>query len=199
MTKRREILGTGITKRELTLHSDEDLGPFIKGFASRWNAAASEGGRLFGAVVLGEEHACLRILACTNLSRPFDADSAEDYAQRTLHLIRVVKAAIARGQADSAARWAVEVGRLRTEAEMKGLWEPHAERGEKNVRTLTESAHRANKKRKLAGDQRHAKWQARADEIRSRKPQLSASAVAQRIVREAGGNYNTIRRSIRKK
>jgi hypothetical protein len=203
MAKRRESVGTGITKRELTLYSGEDLGPFMKGFAKAWNTAVKEGGGHFGAVVLEAERACRRILSDAAVApKRFEADTVEDYAERIVRHIELAKAAIAKGDADGAARWGVAIGRLCTEAEMKETWEVHALRGEKNALTVTAGALRENKRRQHEGEQRQAKWQAMADEMRAKNPHLTASVIARHIVDKGAGEgkkVHTIRKRIRLK
>src|SRR5262249_30145172 len=122
MAKSTEIVGTGITARPVTRYSDDDIPPAFDAFARQWNEAVAKAGSPFGATVLNVEQACRRILADAGNGR-FVADSSEDYARRTLRAIDSTKASIACGDADMAARMAVDVGRLITEADIKGRWE----------------------------------------------------------------------------
>jgi len=196
--KRKKLTGTGITAREVTTYSGEDMAPALAAFACRWNAAFTEGGGQFGAVVLEQERICASILADAD-SGPFPEDSIEDYAKRILRMIGLTKAAIARGNADEAARMGLVVGCLITEAKIKGSWERHALRGEKNASTLRTVARRANKIRQDEAISRRETWQSMADQKWGAKMHLSKTAVAKHIALEVGGNPRTIRRKIRRK
>ena len=198
MAKRRETVGTGITAREVTRYSGEDMAPAFAAFARRWNADLAEGGGQFGALVLELERICASILADAG-SGLFPEDSIENYAKRILRMIDLTKAAIARGNADEAARMAVDVGRLVTEAKIKGSWERHALRGEKNASTLRTVTCRTNKIRQDEATSRLETWQAMADQLWAANSHLSKADVAARIAIKVGGNPNTIRRKIRRK
>ena len=50
MTKSKDVVGTGITAREITRYSGDDIGPAFRDFAARWNSSLAENGGLFGAV-----------------------------------------------------------------------------------------------------------------------------------------------------
>jgi hypothetical protein len=164
----------------------------------RWNAALAEGGGQFGAVVLEQERICASILADAG-SEPFPEDSIEDYAKRILRMIDLTRAATARGDADEAARMAVDVGRLITEAKIKGSWERHALRGEKTASTLRTVTRRANKIRQDEAIARLETWQAMADQAWAANRHLSKPDVAKHIAVKVGGNPGTIRRKIRRK
>lgn len=198
MTKHKKIIGTGITKREVISYSGEDMCAGFGAFANQWNAARSEGGGSFGAVVLSAERACRSILTVAG-PPPFGADSAEDYARRILHLIEVAKTHITRGDADEAARTAVDIGRLCTEAHIKQVWEKHALRGEKNASRLKAAAARANEEKRDRARSCDAEQQAMADAMRAANPYLSAAEVGRRLANKVGGNPDTIRRKIKRK
>ena len=196
MAKTHRKIGTGITARTITAHSGEDMGAFAKGFAARWNASISEGGGLFGARVVKAERAYREILRQAGAGQ-FEEDSLEDFAQQILRHINLVRAAISGGDADRAARLAVDVGRLCTEAEMKEGWESHALRGYKNAASLREVAQRENRKRKSAAEGRFKQWQAAADRIWAKNKTLSNSRVSQMVGKETGDKPDTIRRWIK--
>ena len=198
MAKRKVTVGTGITAREETCYSGEDMKPAMDAFLRRWSEAQSEGGGQFGARVLDWERACRRVLAGVGPG-PFLADSTEAYAKRILRLIDLTRAGIARGDADEAARMAVDIGRLCTEAYMKGKWEKHAMRGADNASTLKAAAARANKEKQGGATSRHATWQAMAKDLWARNKYLSKTDVAGIIASKVGGNPNTIRRKITRK
>ena len=183
MAKHTKTVGTGITKREVTSYSGEDMAAAFDAFARQWNATLSAGGGSFGARVLDAERACRRIIQTVAGPPPFAADSAEDYARRILRLIDLTKGQIARGDANEAARMAVDIGRLCTEACMKGVWETYALRGEANL-PLKAEATRGNKKRQDGAKLRHAEWQAMAVGMWVTNKQLSKHAVAQKIARK---------------
>jgi hypothetical protein len=199
MAKHKKTVGSGITKREVISYSGEDMYAAVKAFLRQWNAARIEGGGSFGAVVLNAERACRSILALAG-PPPFEADSPEDYARRILRRIEITKGQIARADADEAARTAVQIGRLCTEAYMKGVWEKHALRGEANASVLKAAAARGNKKKQDRAKPRHATWQAIADEMPGwQDKSLSASAAAEKIANETGDKPDTIRRKIKRK
>jgi hypothetical protein len=199
MAKRRKTVGTGITAREVTTYSGEDMAPAFAAFASRWNTALAEGGGQFGAVVLEQERICASILADAG-SGPFPEDSIEDYAKRILRQIHFTKSSIAQGDADSAARNALAVGRLITEAHVKGAWEKYAMSALGNAARLSAAARHGNQKRRDAARLRDAKLQAMATALWQRNGYLTARDVAKRIVAELGeGKPDTIRRKIRRK
>ena len=197
MAKRRETVGTGITAREVTRYSGEDMAPAFAAFAGRWNAALAEGGGQFGGAVLDTERACQRVLAGAGAG-PFAADSVEDYAKRILRMIDLTRAATARGDADKADRMAVDVGRLITEAKIKSSWERHALRGEKIASTLRTVTCRANKIRQDEAIPRLETWQAMADQAWAANRHLSKTDVAKHIAAKVGGIPDTIRRKIKK-
>ena len=198
MAKHKKIVGSGITKREVISYSGEDMYAAVEAFVHQWNAALSEGGGSFGAVVLNAERACRSILALAG-PPPFEADSPEDYARRILRLIEITKGKIARADADEAARMAVQIGRLCTETHLKHLWEDHALRGESNAARLKAAADRENRKKQDRARALDAEQQDMADDMWTRNKYLSASDVADRIADKLGGNPDTIRRKIKRK
>jgi hypothetical protein len=165
--------------------------------ARRWNAALAEGGGQFGAAIHEQERACRRIL--DGAAPPFKPDSIEWWAWRILRAIDATRSHIARGDADEAARMAVDVGRLITEAKIKGSWERHALRGEKTASTLRTVTRRANKIRQDEAIARLETWQAMADQAWAANRHLSKTDVAKHIAVKVGGNPGTIRRKIRRK
>ena len=189
----RKTVGTGITAREVTSYSGEDMAPAFDAFARNWNAARNEGGGDFGADVLYSERSCQRIL---EVFGPFKPDSVQDYAKRILLAIRQTKNFIAAQDAEMAARCGRTVGRLIAEAQMKFRWEPDALRGKKNASVLKGATARTNKKRSAEAKQQYAAWQAMADEIWKGKRHLTAKAVAERIEKRIGGKADTIRKKI---
>ena len=80
MAKHKKTVGSGITKREVTRYSGEDMAAAFDAFARQWNAALSEGGGSFGARVLNAERACRSIFRRSPGRRP----SART-APRTMH------------------------------------------------------------------------------------------------------------------
>jgi hypothetical protein len=195
MAKRKETIGKGITAREVTRYSGEDMGPALDAWARQWNAAYSEGRGLFGAQVVKQERACRHILAGAG-DGPFAPDSLQDYAKRILDAIDQTKKQILHNDADQAAREAIHVGRLITEFHVKQRWENHALRGKKNFLTLREAARTGNWGRSVHAKHVHSDWQGYADEMWAANPRLSKSEVARRIAKKHGGNSRTIRRKI---
>ena len=94
---------------------------------------------------------------------------------------------------------AVDVGRLVTEAHMKGIWEKHAMRGADNASTLKAAAARANKEKQCGARSRQTAWQKMAKDLWARNKYLSKTDVAGSIASKVGGNRNTIRRKIARK
>ena len=195
MAKHKKVVGAGITKLKGKSYSGEDMAAAFDDFACQWNAALREGGGSFRARVQKWERVCRNILTEAG-PVPFDADDAKDYARRILRLIDMTMGHITRGDADEAARVAVDVGRLCAEAYMKEGWEKHALRGEANAARLKEFTGRANVKRQVDAQSLHATWQAMADEKWVKNKHLSKHAVAISIAKETGDNFNTIRRII---
>jgi hypothetical protein len=108
----------------------------------------------------------------------------------------MAKAAIERGNADHAAKFAYDVGVLAVQWKIKSEWERHALRGKKNFLTLREAARAGNEGRAFNAKHHHEDWQAWADEIWAGNKNLSNSEVARRIAKKHGGNWRTIRRYI---
>ena len=194
----RKTVGTGITARGKITYSGEDIAIGFEELARRWSVARAAAGSDFGADVLNVERSCRRIMESAG-SGPFAADSVEDYAKRILIAIRQTKACIARQEAENAARCALTVGRLITEANIKGRWEPHALRGKKNASVLKGATSRTNEKRSAEAKQQYATWQAMADKSWELNPHLSNTDVGEIIAAKLGGNSGTIRRKISKK
>jgi len=109
------------------------------------------------------------------------------------------KTHIARGDADEAARRAVAIGRLCTEAHLKELWESHALRGEANASVLKAAADRGNQKKQSRAETSRMTWQAMTDEMRARNPHLGKAAVGRLIAGKTGDNPDTVRRRIKLK
>jgi hypothetical protein len=195
MAKRPRAIGGGITARTVVSFDGADMQPAFEAFARRWNAALAEGGGQFGAVIHEQEQACRRILDGA-APPPFKTDSIEWWALRILRAIEATRSHIARGDADEAARMALDVGRLITEVKIKGSWERHALRGEKNASTLRTLTCRANKIRQEEATPRLETWQAMADQAWAANRHLSKNAVAKHIAFKVGGNPDTIRRKI---
>src|SRR5262245_11525593 len=163
MAKRPRIIGGGITARRVVNFDGADMPPAFEAFARRWNAALAEGGGQFGAVIHEQEQACRHIL--DGAAPPFKADSIEWWARRILRAIEATRSHIARGDADDAARAAVEVGALITEVSIKDVWEAHALRGQRNAARLNAAAARRNRKRQNAAAQRYELWRSMANRM----------------------------------
>lgn len=192
MAKQRKVIGSGITARAVESYSGDDMAPAFVAFAKQWNAALTEAnGSAFHAVVLDTERACRRILAAPDAG-PHEADN---FAARILRAIETTRSHVARGDADAAARAAIEIGTLCTEARIKGLWETHALRGEKLATRLKANTARKNTTAKAEAARRYASWQAMADRAWAQNKYLSAADIGWLIARELGGDADTIRRN----
>jgi hypothetical protein len=202
MTKGRQTIGTGITAREVDVYpeaqSDPDAIQALQKSLSQWEADCKEGGGTFGAACLYIIKQCHLILANSE-GRP-DPDSDADFAQRIMGSFNMAKAAIERGNADHAAKFAYDVGVLAAQWKIKSEWERHALRGRKNFSALREGTRIANKNRKAASKERQSEWQEMANEYWAGNKHLSKTDVAKRISlnHPDGGNHRTIRRKISK-
>ena len=172
--------------------------PLQPGFAERWGAALLEGGGQFAAVVLEAERTCRRILEDAE-SGPFEPDSVEHYAERIVRAIEATCSYIAANDADSAARAALDVGRLVTEASMKHRWERPALRGAKTAAALNKAASSTNRERSNEAERRYEEWQATAESLWTKNEYLSVASVAEIISKRTRIPASTIRHRIVRK
>jgi hypothetical protein len=198
MAKYRKTVGAGITERRVTVVDGVDMAPAFGEFALNWNAARAEGGGDFGAEVLYVEQSCRRVQDGAGPG-PIERDSPEDYAERILFTIRQTKAFINRDEAERAARSALDLGKLITEANLKGRWEKPALFGATNLSALKTGGAAENLEKKRKAQRQHAKWQAEADQILAKNPHFSKSRVAKILADRHGENFDTIRRKIHRK
>jgi hypothetical protein len=172
MAKQRKTIGSGITAREVTVCDGEDGKAALIKHVKRWAAEREKAGGAFGAACLHMIKQCHEVIANAG-DKPYDADSDADFARRIIDSYNIAQDLIRHGDADGAARFALDVGVLATQAKMKQDWERHALRGKKNFLTLREAARAGNEGRAFNAKHHHEGWQAWADEIWSRDPQLN--------------------------
>jgi hypothetical protein len=174
MAKQRKTIGTGITAREVVTYDGEDMQAALVEFFSRWNANRIKGGGDYGAVSLHIIEKCHRIVA--NSVRPYETDGPADFAKRILRHHQIVQAAIKRGDADAAARFAYEVGVLAAQAIMKQVWERHALRGKKNLEAVQSGSRKSNQQRHEDRAKQWQLWNTKAASIWKRSPGLFKAA-----------------------
>ena len=189
MAKQRKTIGTGITAREVVTYDGEDMLLAMTECFSQWNANRKKGGGDYGAVSLHIIEKCHRIIANSGAGHPdssadfaeriiHDTDSPADFADRILRRHQIAQAAIERGDADSAARFAYEVGLLAAQAIMKYVWERHALRGKKNLDAMRHGSGLANQQLHQDREKERQQWNIEAARIWKRSPDLSKSRVA---------------------
>jgi methionine aminopeptidase len=108
-------------------------------------------------------------------------DSREGYALRQLQMIRTIRGFTRVNDADAALHWAVKLGALLMQEEMKFAHEPAAMTGTKQRRTLAETRERVNRQRRHDRSQEWARWQSEAEKVWNQRPQLSRNAVAAQV------------------
>jgi hypothetical protein len=178
MAKQRKTIGTGITKREIVVCDGEDMqAAWIESF-SKWEVDRKKGGGDYGAACFHIIEQCHQIIANFGAGPHDETDSPADFAERIIRNHQIAQAAIKRGDADAAARFAYEVGVLATQAKMKRDWEAHALRGKKNLEAIQYGSSIANQQQH---QWRVAYWKrcnARAALIWKKSPDLSKMSVA---------------------
>jgi hypothetical protein len=107
-----------------------------------------------------------------------EEDTPAHFAERILRLISVVRAAIKRGDADEATFFAVTLGGLITESDLKVEHEAAWETGDKQRRTLRDIRERANTKRHALREREWASWNQEAAQVWKNQPNHKPSAVA---------------------
>lgn len=157
---------------------------------------------VFGRVDRGRSRLRLSVVADGRTAlegQDYEHGDAVWYAYRTLLAVVSVRDAIKRGNIDDVARWALDLGRLTREAELKFEWEREAIRARTAAERLLAEATSHNACRQSEAAARTSDWQALADDIWSREPDLSAVAVARLIARKRDANPDTVRRRIKRK
>lgn len=144
MAKETKIYGTGITKKPYILHSGPDAALRLENQLRRLSDESKKCGQ-FDATINGVVEQWKEILSNAD-EGPFKEDSLHDFAHRIINKYNNVKFAIANGNADQAARFAVVLGELCKEAEMKFNWEDHALRGKKIQEKAQEGGHKKTTK-----------------------------------------------------
>jgi hypothetical protein len=184
MAKQRKTIGTGITAREVVTYDGDDMLPAMAEFFSQWEAMRKKGGGDYGAACLHIIEKCHRIIA--NSVKPYETDSPADFAQRIIRNHQIAQAAIKRGgsDADTAARFALDVGLLAAQAIMKYVWEKHALHGKKNSDGLRYGSSLSNQQRHQDREIEHQRWNVEAAPIWKRFPNRSKASVAGMVKRQ---------------
>jgi hypothetical protein len=111
MAKQRKTIGTGITAREVVTYDGEDMIPGWLELDSQWEAKRQKRGGNYGAVSLHIIEWCHQIIADSGTGLR-ETDSLADFAERIIQKDIIAQAAIKRGHAGWAAKFAYEVGLL---------------------------------------------------------------------------------------
>lgn len=143
---RKEARGRGITAREVTLFDAKDpadAAAMMLWFDSLGEELRAKG--LWGAATHQMRAACEGIMQ-SQPDRGHQPDSPRDFAQKILRSLELADHAILEGQAELAARLALDAGQLWATAVMKWSWEADALRGEKVVGGARNSARKNSEK-----------------------------------------------------
>ncbi|MFV3129255.1 hypothetical protein [Niveispirillum sp. KHB5.9] len=196
MAKQKKIVGSGITAKEMTVHSGQDLAPALKRILGAISADITARGQ-YGMVSWKVVEQARSVSAGHDRDRVIE-QSPQDYAFQIMKLDEVIKHSIEREDADEAARFAFQMGCLFTEALIKQDWEIHALRGKKNADSLALPAQQENQERHHQRQQKDAQIQQIAADKRSRNPHLTNSAIADQIASatELYGTERTIRKAL---
>jgi hypothetical protein len=161
-----------------------------------------ERSRTFEARIADVEAVAREILQPYDKNERFIAeeDSPPDFAQRILKLIKVVRAAIKRGDADEATFFAVTLGGLITESDLKVEHEAAWETGDKQRRTLRDIRERANTKRHALREREWESWNQEASQVWKNQPNRKPSDVARIIAKKLKlhENVRSIARRLKK-
>jgi hypothetical protein len=124
----------------------------------------------------------------------YGIDSELWFACGILKAIDHVREAIASDDCTRAAWAGVELSRLTTLAAFKFTWEPHIELGLSHRRASSKGG------RARAADKQdnHAKWQAEANRIVARQPQMPWKRVCEKVAARFGMSPSTVKKYIRK-
>ena len=199
MAKQRKTIGTGITAREVVVYDGEDIQAALVESFSQWEANRKKGGGDYGAASLHIIEQCRQIIAKSGVG-PYETDSSADFAQRIIRSHQIAQAAIERGDADAAARFAYDLGVLAAQAKMKKDWEAHALRGKKNLDAIQYGSWNSNQQRHQDREKQHQLWNAKAASIWKRSPDLSKRRVADMVQRQLSlpDEIDTIARNLKK-
>ncbi len=179
MAKDWKRIGTGITERKAEVYTGEDAIPALHKSLAQWEADCKAYGGQFGATSQHVIEIC-RIVVATS-DPPYKPDSDADFAQRIIRSHKIAQAAIARGDADGAARAAYDVGVLAAQAKMKRDWEAHALRGKKNLDAIQNGSQESNRQRHQDRGKEWKRWNVEAAQIWKRSPDLSKWRIAARV------------------
>lgn len=132
MSRKTVTTGSGITAREHESVDGADLIPALRLFFENWDRA-SKGKNDFDARIARIEQWALSVLKKAGIEpdgiQSGTTDTRENYAQKFIRKIHSIRAFIKRGESAQAARYAVNLGVLMGEAEMKFKWESFALKG----------------------------------------------------------------------
>jgi hypothetical protein len=185
MAKQRKTIGTGITAREVVTYDGVDMIPGWLELDLQWEAKRQKGGGNYGAVSLHIIEWCRQIIADSGTGLR-EIDTPADFAERIIQKHTIAEAAIKRGHADWAAKFAYEVGVLAAQAKMKLDWEKHALRGKKNLDAIQYGSWTSNQQRYQDREKEHQRWNVEAARIWKRSPNLSKRGVADMVRHRLG-------------
>jgi len=120
MAVQRRVVGSGITKREVLVFAGSPADV-------RDTLQAASASATFEAQITEADATASKILAAAGPDIASDTPAA--YAQQIRRLIQIVRGAIGRNDAAEAARYALNLGALIREADLKFEWEKHALNG----------------------------------------------------------------------
>lgn len=191
MAIKKGVSGTGITAREVTYHTGEDVGPEMKRQLTDWNNKLKKGGGAFGAVTLDPIEEVRAILESAG-PPPYPKDSPECFAQRIERLHRIVLSELKSGRGDEAARFAWQLGRLYERASMKEAWEEHALRGVELLKGASKGG--SERWREQGWKDRGPELQAAIDEKHAARPDHSFKRLRELVAKEFGCSSETVKR-----
>ena len=201
---KRKMRGEGWDRHEiLTPENSEEMEKALTSRFDNWNNDLLEGGGSFGAVTHNahtwSKETLRDIPMVEGLPAPKEG-SPHDYTLKIKKYVEVVQAELKRGDADCAARFAWEAGRLFERVLLKFQFEDDTIWVRERRKNLAERRDVYNKAISNLTKERNQRWQAYADEIWASNQLFSVSNVAQLIrskhsIEEA---VRTIRREIKK-
>ncbi len=214
MAIRRAPRGTGITKRDvLTITSDSTPQDILDTLQAAAEVDSFEGQirgvedaadnflkdakyDAFNIISDADPHVRSRL----QLTAVNEVDSHIHFALQIKTAIIRVRGAIKRGDADQAARYAINLGELITAHDMKVEHEPEALAGHKQRSDLQTGRTKLSRRRSVKDKQKWLRWNSAAAGIWRRQPALSKNAVAKLVNTELKLNekVQTIARRLKK-
>lgn len=198
MTIEKKTIGTGITAETQTSYSGEALAQGVSELLGGWSERWEKTGSDFGSVTFDWLSLAKAIEANDGLKG--ERDSWPWFAQQVLRHHGIAEAARIRGDSDTAARFAFELGRICARMQLKAGWEKYALDAKRAQDGLREVSQTSNRERHNARKGVWLRWEVEASLVEQVRPHLSSIRVAE-LVRERlalSEKPNTIARAIRK-